>query len=153
MSPATEAAFCSAARTTLVGSMTPALMRSSYSSVAALKPKAPVPFLTFSTTIEPSTPALWAIWRVGSSTARRTILTPYCRSSSNFTLSSAASARISATPPPGTMPSSMAARVACNASSTRAFFSFISVSVAAPTLTTATPPTSLASRSCSFSRS
>ena len=44
-------------------------------------------------------------------------------------------------------------RVACIASSTRAFFSFISVSVAAPTLMTATPPTSFASRSCSFSRS
>ncbi len=43
--------------------------------------------------------------------------------------------------------------VACIASSTRAFFSFISVSVAAPTLMTATPPTSFASRSCSFSRS
>ena len=67
--------------------------------------------------------------------------------------SSAGSARISATPPPGTMPSSTAARVACSASSTRAFFSFISVSVAAPTLMTATPPTSLARRSWSFSRS
>ena len=62
-------------------------------------------------------------------------------------------ARSSATPPPGTMPSSTAARVALSASSTRAFFSFISVSVAAPTLITATPPASLASRSCSFSRS
>ena len=56
-------------------------------------------------------------------------------------------ARMSATPPPGTMPSSTAARVACSASSTRAFFSFISVSVAAPTFTTATPPTSFARRS------
>ena len=62
-------------------------------------------------------------------------------------------ARSSATPPPGTMPSSRAARVACSASSTRCFFSFISVSVAAPTLTTATPPASFASRSWSFSRS
>ena len=51
------------------------------------------------------------------------------------------------------MPSSRAARVACSASSTRCFFSFISVSVAAPTLTTATPPESLARRSWSFSRS
>jgi hypothetical protein len=40
-----------------------------------------------------------------------------------------------------------------SASSTRAFFSFISVSVAAPTLITATPPASLARRSWSFSRS
>jgi hypothetical protein len=51
------------------------------------------------------------------------------------------------------MPSSSAARVACSASSTRCFFSFISVSVAAPTFTTATPPESFARRSCSFSRS
>src|SRR5512133_1592469 len=49
-----------------------------------------------------------------------------------------------ATPPPGTMPSSRAARVACSASSTRCFFSFISVSVAARTLTTATPPAGFA---------
>ena len=62
-------------------------------------------------------------------------------------------ARIRAVPPPGTTPSSIAARVACRASSTRAFRSFISVSVAAPTLIWATPPASLASRSWSFSRS
>jgi hypothetical protein len=42
---------------------------------------------------------------------------------------------------------------ACIASSTRAFFSFISVSVGAPSLMTATPPTGLARRSWSFSRS
>ena len=60
---------------------------------------------------------------------------------------------MSATPPPGTWPSSRAARAACSASSTRCFFSFISVSVDAPTLTTATPPDSFASRSWSFSRS
>jgi hypothetical protein len=35
----------------------------------------------------------------------------------------------------------------------RAFFSFISVSVAAPTLIKAMPPTSFASRSSNFSRS
>ena len=51
------------------------------------------------------------------------------------------------------MPSSTAALVALSASSMRSFFSFISASVAAPTLMTATPPASLASRSCSFSRS
>ena len=34
--PAIDAAFCSAVRVTLVGSMTPAWTRSSYSSVAAL---------------------------------------------------------------------------------------------------------------------
>ena len=45
---------------------------------------------------------------------------------------------MSATPPPGTMPSSTAARVAQRASSTRCFFSLSSTSVAAPTLMTAT---------------
>ena len=56
-------------------------------------------------------------------------------------------------PPPATMPSSMAARVADRASSMRCFFSLSSTSVAAPTFTTATPPASLARRSWSFSRS
>jgi hypothetical protein len=60
----------------LAGSMTPALTRSSYSSLAALKPKPPLPSLTLAATIEPSTPALPAIWRSGSSSARRTIWTP-----------------------------------------------------------------------------
>src|SRR5271156_1487947 len=51
-----------------------------------------------------------------------------------------ARARTSAVPPPATMPSSMAARVALRASSIRCFFSLSSISVAAPTLTIATPP-------------
>jgi hypothetical protein len=38
--PAIEAAFCSAVRTTLAGSMTPALNMSTYSPVSALKPMA-----------------------------------------------------------------------------------------------------------------
>ena len=58
-----------------------------------------------------------------------------------------------ATPPPTTTPSAMAARVAFNASSTLAFFSFISVSVAAPILRTATPPVILPIRFCIFSLS
>ena len=59
----------------------------------------------------------------------------------------------SATPPPMTMPSSTAARVEFNASSTRSLRSLTATSVAAPTLITATPPASFARRSCSFSRS
>ena len=39
MSDAIEPAFCSAVRTTLVGSSTPALTRSSYSLLKALNPK------------------------------------------------------------------------------------------------------------------
>jgi hypothetical protein len=155
-SEATLAAFWSAERTTLVGSITPAANRSSYVSVAALKPFEPLADFTLSTTIGPSMPAFWAIQRSGSSTARRMMRTPAFWSSSSRPSSRPASAfcaRRSATPPPATTPSSMAARVACRASSTRAFFSFISASVAAPTFTTATPPASLASRSWSFSRS
>ncbi len=56
-------------------------------------------------------------------------------------------------PPPATIPSSTAARVALSASSIRSFFSFSSTSVAAPTLITATPPANLARRSCNFSLS
>ena len=55
----------------------------------------------------------------------------------------AACALSSATPPPGRMPSVRAARVACTASSTRCLRSRSSVSVAPPTLITATPPISL----------
>ncbi len=106
-----------------------------------------------STITAPSTPALSAIRRAGSDRESRTILAPVASSPSRSILSSAASARISATPPPGTIPSSIAARVADSASSIRCFFSLSSTSVAAPTLTTATPPASFARRSWSFSRS
>ena len=82
------------------------------------------------------------------------MLMPACSSAlSPLSLATAALARSSATPPPGTMPSSTAARVALSASSTRSFFSFTSTSVAPPTRITATPPASLARRSCSFSLS
>ena len=78
---------------------------------------------------------------------------PVASSPSRSSAATAARARSSAVPPPGTMPSSIAARVADTASSMRCFFSFSSTSVAAPTWITATPPASFASRSCSFSRS
>ncbi len=61
--------------------------------------------------------------------------------------------RMYAVPPPGTIPSSIAARVAESASSTRCCFSFCSTSVAAPTFMSATPPVSFARRSLSFSLS
>ncbi len=62
---------------------------------------------------------------------------------------------MSVTPPPGTIPSLSAAFTACTASSTRNFFSSISVSVAPPTLMTATLPDKAACRfsSCSLSYS
>ena len=58
-----------------------------------------------------------------------------------------------AVPPPATIPSSTAAFVADKASSILSFLSFISTSVAAPTPITATPPASLAKRSCKASLS
>jgi hypothetical protein len=67
--------------------------------------------------------------------------------------SSVERARSSATPPPGRMPLSTAARVACRASSMSALRSLTSVSVAPPTLIWAMPPVSFARRSWSFSLS
>src|SRR2546425_1270624 len=57
-SPATEAAFCSAVRLTLVGSSTPISTRSPNSSVWALKPKLPVPSTILFITTEGSAPEL-----------------------------------------------------------------------------------------------
>src|SRR5271154_4457303 len=71
------------------------------------------------------------------------MLTPMASSPSSFNLSSGPRQRSSAVPPPGTMPSSTAARVACMASSTRAFFSFNPHLGAAPHLDAATPPNDL----------
>ena len=53
-SAAIEAAFCRADRVTLAGSMTPALVRSPHSPVAALKPVAPDSLRMRSTTTAPS---------------------------------------------------------------------------------------------------
>src|SRR5918999_1462016 len=138
-----DAAFWSAERVTIAGAITPAATRSTISPVSALRPSfLPLALRTSLTTTEPSRPAFSAIWRSGSSSARRTICAPVRSSPSKASSWMASCARRSATPPPATMPSSRAARVACSASSTRCFFSFISVSVAAPTFTTATPPAS-----------
>jgi hypothetical protein len=67
--------------------------------------------------------------------------------------STAARVRNKARPPPGTMPSATAARVAETASSNASLRFFISASDGAPTRITATPAESLARRSWSFSRS
>jgi hypothetical protein len=58
-----------------------------------------------------------------------------------------------AVPPPATIHSSTAALVALRASSILYFLFFISISVAAHTLMTATQPTSLANLSSNFSLS
>ena len=95
-----------------------------------------------------------AICLSGASSATLTMFAPVASSPSRSSFSNAVRpAWASATPPPATMPSSTAALALRTASSMRCLRSFSSTSVAAPTLMTATPPASLASRSCSFSRS
>ncbi len=127
---------------------------STYSSVLALYPKLSFPSETFATTTEPSRPAFSTIVRNGASTAREIICIPVASSALlAFSFVKTAFALSKATPPPATIPSSTAARVACKASSTRSFFSFISTSDAAPTYKTATPPANLANLSCNFSLS
>ncbi len=90
---------------------------------------------------DPSRPA------EGSSRALIIRFTPLCSSPSKESFERVLRILKKATPPPGTMPSSTAALVALRASSTLAFFSFISVSVAAPTFITATPPINFANLS------
>ena len=106
---------------------------------------------TLSTITAASSPAFSTIIRNRAWRASRMISTPNYCAARGFRPSSARLARRRATPPPGEF-SSPAACVACSASSTRAFFSFISTSVAAPTLMMATPP-EVHKRSWSFSRS
>ena len=78
---------------------------------------------------------------------------PVASSASSSRAATASKTFTKAVPPPETIPSSTAARVALRASSMRSFISLSSVSVAAPTLMTATPPDNFAKRSCSFSLS
>ena len=141
-------------RVTLTGSLTPISIILPYSPLAQLRPSPFGNARTCSTTTEPSKPALVEIARIGASKALRMMETPTSSSTlSVLTCSRAGWTSRRATPPPATIPSSTAARVAWRASSIRDFFSLSSDSVAAPTLRTATPPESLAKRSWSFSRS
>ena len=111
--------------------------------------------LILPTTIEPSSPALTAIWRAGVLSAFLTISIPVFWSSfSAFSRLSALMDRRRATPPPGRMPSSTAAR------GSRAWHHRPGPCAPLPRPPshrrrgfTATPPASLANRSCNFSRS
>ena len=111
--------------------------------------------LTLLMITEPSSPAFAEMWNNGASRALRMIFAPVFSSPSRVAASSATflDAWMYADPPPAMIPSSTAALVAARASSRRSFASFISVSVAAPTRITATPPASFASLSCNFSLS
>ncbi|CAM5244489.1 hypothetical protein SGLAM104S_07790 [Streptomyces glaucescens] len=152
-SAAIDAAFCSAERVTLAGSMMPSLTRSTYSPVAAFRPWPGVRLRTFSTTTPPSRPAFTAICFSGASSASFTAWAPVASSPSSSSFSKTWEACSRATPPPATMPSSTAAFALRTASSMRRLRSLSSTSVAAPALMTATPPASFARRSWSFSRS
>src|SRR2546427_753339 len=77
--PATLAAFWSAVRTTLAGSMTPAFKSGSKRSLTASKPKSSLPARTRASTTAGSCPALAAVCRSGSSIAARTTATPSLR--------------------------------------------------------------------------
>ena len=149
---ATLTAFCSAIRSTFTGSIMPAENISTSLPFAASKPSFSLAFSTSFATTPASKPAFSAIWRSGAKSARLTISAPIASSPlrPRFTF---LLALIIAAPPPITIPSSTAAFVAFSASSTLSLRSFISVSVAAPTFITATPPLSFARRSCSFSLS
>src|ERR1035437_3728423 len=130
--PAIEAAFCSADLVTFAGSMIPASNMSTYSPVAAFRPWPAGSVLTLSTTTPPSWPAFTAICLSGSSSARRTIFMPVASSPDRSSFSKAfLPACSSATPPPGTTPSSTAALALRTASSMRCLRSFSSTSVAA----------------------
>jgi len=144
-----DAAFWRADLVTLAGSTIPAAIMSTYSSVAALNPIPGSLSLTFATTTLPSKPAFSAICLTGSSSALTMIEAPVFSSPESVS-TYALTAGIEfarAVPPPATIPSSTAALVAFKASSILSFLSLSSVSVAAPTWITATPPASLASLS------
>ena len=72
-SAAMDAAFCSAERVTLAGSMIPAFRRSPHAPVAALNPLPSDSPRIRSTTTAPSKPALAAISLAGSCRDLRTI--------------------------------------------------------------------------------
>ena len=88
-SAAIDAAFCSAERVTLAGSMMPALIKSTYSPVAAFKPKPGAKLRTFSATTPPSRPALIAICFSGASTATLTMFAPTASSPSRLSFAKA----------------------------------------------------------------
>ena len=152
---ATDAAFCNALLVTFVGSTIPAFFISTYCSLSASNPNPDADFFTLSNITAGSNPAFLAICLTGSSNAFNTISAPsFSPPSSDFaTFSTAGIIFTYAVPPPATIPYSTAAFVADNASSILNFLSFISISVAAPTPITATPPAIFANLSCKFSLS
>ena len=129
-------------RVTLAGSTIPASIMFTHSPVAALKPmptSSRFQALNDDGTFKTSVVSDLTNW-LFKSTKNDVNTCCYIASYSFSTFATAPYTFTSAVPPPDTIPSSTAARVAFNASSIRSLRSFNSVSVAAPTLITATPP-------------
>ena len=94
-SAATDAAFCSAERVTLAGSMTPALTRSSKSPGRRRSGRSiPVSHSTCLTVTAPSRPALMAIHLSGSSSACATMRAPVASSPSRLLATFSTAARL-----------------------------------------------------------
>ena len=153
--PAIDAAFCSAVRVTLVGSRMPGFDHVAVFAVGGVvAERCPLPSATLvEPTTDGSSPALATISRSGASIARRAIWMPWFWSSLSPLRPAIAPWRGSARrrrpgrclprPPRG-----------WRAGRRRRAPSFLHLDFGrAPTLITATPPASLATRSCSFSRS
>ena len=153
---AIDTAFCTASLVTRAGSMTPAFLTStnSFAGFMTLTPKPDLPASTCASSASAFKPALRMICRNGCFKASFRICRPAAMLSAPVTFRPPAKFT-KVTPPPATIPSAKAALVAATASSTRNFFSSISVSVAPPTLMTATLPLNAAARlsNCSFSYS
>ena len=156
--PEIDAAFCSALRVTLVGSTTPAFTRSTYLAGGDVVTHVALALLDLlhdeRSLPGPRCPRA-GVQRGLEGTCGPSAAPTASSPSKTLELVDAPSGR-------GSMPRSAAGDDALFDGRTSrvqtrlrrgAFFSFISVSVAAPTLTTATPPASLARRSWSFSRS
>lgn len=141
--------------TTFVGSIIPLCIKSQYSPIFASKPCVILfPSKSLSTTIDPSYPEFEQIVLQGILHASFTIFIPISWSKfAPLRVFKAYEAYNRATPPPGTMPSSEAARVAHRASSILSLSSETSTSDDPPTFIIATPPVSLPNLSDNFSLS
>ena len=129
---AIDAAFCSAERVTIVGSVMPAFTRSVTSPVSTFRPS-PGRRADLLHDDRPSRPAFVASWRSGSSSDDDDLRTrALVALGSPSTLSDRVAAFSSALHHPARRPLQRST-AACSASSTRCLVSFISVSVAAPT--------------------
>src|ERR1700722_6157005 len=133
--------------------MMPALTMSTVSPLRASNPWPLLPFATWATAAALSRPLLATMQENGWLSERCTSSAPCLAAPFSFLIraSSSGATRIKATPPPGTMPSSIAARVALIESSINCALRFCSTGVAPPARIIAVPPDSFARRSWNLS--